>query len=104
MDDEADFPGERTPFALSVGDADNIDRFDAYRIHESLHHEGFLEKSYEEKLEFVKNRLERLHQLKTMPLGTKAAEELWQERLSFYILFFQKLLSLLECSKEVLPV
>ena len=104
VDDEADFPGERTPFALSVGDADNIDRFDAYRIHESLHHEGFLEKSYEEKLEFVKNRLERLHQLKTMPLGTKAAEELWKERLSFYILFFQKLLSQLECSKEVLPV
>ena len=104
VDDEADFPGERTPFALSVGDADNIDRFDAYRIHESLHHEGFLEKSYEEKSEFVKNRLERLHQLKTMPLGTKAAEELWQERLSFYILFFQKLLNQLECSKEVLPV
>lgn len=104
VDDEADFPGERTPFALSVGDADNIDRFDAYRIHEGLHHEGFLEKSYEEKLEFVKGRLERLHQLKTMPLGTRAAEELWQERLSFYILFFQKLLSQLESSKEVLPV
>ena len=104
VDDEADFPGERTPFALSVGDADNIDRFDAYRIHESLHHEGFIEKSYEEKLEYVKNRLERLHQLKTMPLGTRAAEELWQERLSFYILFFQKLLSQLESSKEVLPV
>ena len=27
VDDEAGFPGERTAFALTVGDADNIDRF-----------------------------------------------------------------------------
>ena len=39
VDDEADFEGERTPFALTVGDADNIDRFDAYRIHEGLCYE-----------------------------------------------------------------
>ena len=29
VDDEADFPGKRTVFAQTVGDADNIDRFDA---------------------------------------------------------------------------
>ena len=35
-DDKADFDGKRTAFALTVGDADNIDRFDAYRIFENL--------------------------------------------------------------------
>ena len=38
IDDEADFEYERTPLAMSVGDADNIDRYDAYlRLYESLH-------------------------------------------------------------------
>lgn len=35
VDDEADFEWERTPFCETVGDADNIDRFDAYRIYET---------------------------------------------------------------------
>lgn len=101
VDDEADFPGEKTPFALSVGDADNIDRFDVYRIHEGLVHEKFLEKNYEEKLDYTKKRLARLNELQGMPLGTKAAEDLWRERLSFYITFYQKLLSQLRYSKEI---
>jgi len=36
VDDKADFPGARTSFAESIGDADNIDRFDVYRIYETL--------------------------------------------------------------------
>ena len=50
VDDEADFEGERTAFAVSIGDADNIDRFDAYRLHEMLNKSAFLDLSYEEKL------------------------------------------------------
>ena len=91
VDDEADFPGERTPFALSVGDADNIDRFDAYRIHEGLCRDGFLEKSFAEKQAYVERRLVRLRELTELPMGTKSAEELWRERLSFYITFYEKL-------------
>ena len=101
VDDEADFPGERTPFALSVGDADNIDRFDVYRIHEGLCYEGFLEKSWEEKLEYVEKRLARLRELKDLPMGTKTAEAIWSERLSFYISFYEKLVSQLKCSKRI---
>ena len=101
VDDEADFPGERTPFALSVGDADNIDRFDVYRIHEGLCYEGFLEKSWEEKLEYIEKRLARLRELKDLPMGTKTAEAIWSERLSFYISFYEKLVSQLKCSKRI---
>lgn len=101
VDDEADFPGERTPFALSVGDADNIDRFDAYRIHETLSHDGFLEKSFDEKLEYTEKRLVRLHELKELPMGTKTAGEIWRDRLSFYISFYEKLVSQLKCSKSI---
>ena len=91
VDDEADFEGERTPFALSVGDADNIDRFDAYRIHEILKGDDFLGMCFEEKQEYVEKRLARLRRLMEVPQGTKTAEALWKERLSFYISFFEKL-------------
>nr|MBQ6241204.1 GNAT family N-acetyltransferase [Lachnospiraceae bacterium] len=101
VDDKADFPGERTPFALSVGDADNIDRFDVYRIHESLVYEGFLDKPFDEKCAFVEKRLARLRELKDMPMGTNAAEELWKERLGFYITFFEKLAAQLEQSTKI---
>lgn len=101
VDDEADFPGERTPFALSIGDADNIDRFDVYRIHERLCYEGFLEKSYDEKLEYAEKRLARLRELKDLPMGTKTAEAIWSERLSFSIEFYEKLVSQLRFSKEI---
>ena len=37
----------------------------------------------------------RLKKIIEMPMGTAAAEELWKERLSFYIAFFEKLLGVL---------
>ena len=101
VDDEADFDGERTPFALSVGDADNIDRFDVYRIHETLCDDEFIKKCFEEKLEYAEKRLVRLGELKEMRMGTKAAEEIWRERLSFYIAFYEKLVSQMKTSKSI---
>ena len=102
VDDQADFPGERTPFALTVGDADNIDRFDAYRIHEILMNDGFLGMEYDQKLDYTRKRLSRLRELPDMPMGTKTAQNLWRERLSFYIAFFEKLAAQLESSAGVL--
>ena len=101
VDEKADFPGEDTPFALSVGDADNIDRFDAYRIHEALKNDSFLEMSYDEKTEYLGKRLSRLRELREIPFGTKTADELWESRLDFNIAFFQKLADQLERSKSV---
>lgn len=102
VDGKADFPGEDTPFAVSIGDADNIDRFDAYRIHEMLKNDSFLEMSYEEKTEYLKKRLKRLHELREMPLGTGTAEELWRSKLDFYIVFMQKLSDQIQQSKKVI--
>lgn len=92
VDDEADFAGERTPFALTVGDADNIDRFDVYRIHETLVYDGFLQKSSEEKKCLVETRLEKLKKAKALPMGTKTAESIWRQRVSYHIGFYQRLL------------
>ena len=102
VDDQADFPGERTLFALSVGDADNIDRFDVYRIHETLSGDGFLSMAFPQKLQYAQKRLSRLRELLDLPMGTKTAQTLWRDRLSFYISFYEKLVRQLACSERVL--
>jgi len=100
-DDKADFDGERTPFALTVGDADNIDRFDVYRIYETLHKNNFKDMDISLKKDYVKKRLNELYKLLNMELGTKSAEELWKERLVFYIEFYEKLKEQLKISEDV---
>ncbi|MBQ1771386.1 MAG: HD domain-containing protein [Clostridia bacterium] len=102
VDDEADFSGERTAFALSVGDADNIDRFDVYRIHESLSSDRFLEMGIEEKSEYAGKRLERLKGLKDMPMGTGTAVKMWKSRIGFYTRFYEKLAEQIKCSRGVM--
>ncbi|MBO5998751.1 MAG: HD domain-containing protein [Lachnospiraceae bacterium] len=101
VDDEADFTGERTPFALTVGDADNIDRFDAYRIHETLCGDEFLDMGFAEKCEYVRTKLARLNELMDLEMGTRTAQEIWKERLTFYLAFYEKLSSQLECSERI---
>ena len=102
VDDEADFPGERTPFAESVGDADNIDRFDAYRIYEILQMKEFSEMSLSDKETLVNTTLSRLTELQEMKLGTKTAQAIWHERLNFYREFYLKLQEQLANSSSIL--
>lgn len=102
VDEKADFDGKRTPFALTVGAADNIDRFDAYRIHEALSKDGFLDMELYQKWEYCRKRLARLHELLGEPMGTMTADEMWQSRLSFYIEFYGKLVRQFENSERVL--
>ena len=101
VDDAADFPGERTPFALSVGDADNIDRFDVLRLHEGLCRDGFLEQTPEAQRDYAAARLVRLRELRGMEMGTRTAAALWQERIDFYLAFYEKLAAQLRCSDAI---
>lgn len=99
VDDKADFEGEKTPLAISVGDADNLDRFDAYRIYEGLEAKAFKKMPIAEKRETVTSTLERLDTYIHMTLGTDFATELWAKRITFYRTFYQKLLNQLQCSE-----
>ena len=101
VDDEADFEWERTPFCETVGDADNIDRFDAYRIYETLEYLKFSEMSLEEKREKVTSTIEKLTNFKEMKLGTVTAKDLWIQRLDYYIGFYEKLKAQLENSSTI---
>jgi uncharacterized protein len=102
VDDMSDFPGERTPFALSVGDADNIDRFDVLRLHEALCKDGFLALTAGEKRDYVTARQTRLRELEKLEMGTATAAAIWRERIGFYLTFYEKLAAQLRRSEAVL--
>lgn len=102
VDDQADFEWERTPFCETVGDADNIDRFDAYRIYETLQYIQFSDMSLDEKKEKVAATIDRLNRYKDMKLGTVTAKELWIQRLDYYIGFYEKLKAQLENSSKII--
>lgn len=99
VDDEADFPGKRTAFALTVGDADNIDRFDAYRIFENLKWAKYDEMSLEEKKTHVEKLLERLESYKKLDFATETSKAMWLEKLDYQIGFYKKLELQIENSK-----
>ena len=102
VDDEADFLWERTPFCETVGDADNIDRFDAYRIYETLEYLKFSEMSLDYKREKVASTIEKLTRYKEMKLGTTTAKKLWIQRLDYYIGFYEKLKAQLDNSSSIM--
>ena len=102
VDDEADFAWERTAFCETVGDADNIDRFDVYRIYESLQWMQFSEMPLAEKRDHVNSILDKLTRYKEMKLGTETAKMLWIERLDYQLGFYKKLKAQLENSTTIL--
>ena len=101
VDDEVDFQWERTSFCETVGDADNIDRYDAYRIYETLEYLKFSEMNLADKQEKVGSTIEKLNRFKEMKLGTATAKKLWIQRLDYYIGFYEKLKAQLDSSTAV---
>ena len=98
VDDEADHEGERTLFALTIGDADNIDRFDVFRIYEALENARFWYMPLDERNDFVNQRLEGLERCKKVNCATDTAEKLWQNKLDFQIEFYTRLKKQVSCS------
>lgn len=98
VDDKADFEGERTPLALTVGDADNIDRFDAFRLYEGLQRKDYGSMPLEEQREYVDRMLSGLGRFHKMPLGTRTATRMWIEKIGFQMEFYERLKHQIEMS------
>ncbi|MBQ8264686.1 MAG: HD domain-containing protein [Oscillospiraceae bacterium] len=98
VDDAADFDGERTSLALSVSDADNIDRFGTFRIYDAMRFAGFYEMSFEEKLAWTRKRIPDLERLRGIDFATVSAKAMWLKNLDYQIEFYTRLLHQLEQS------
>lgn len=71
VDGNADFSGEKTSFACSIGDADDVDRFDAYRIYDAMAYTDFRNLNIEDKRKWLHERLDWIR----WRLGEKSGTE-----------------------------
>ncbi len=101
VDGESDFEWRNSTIAETVSDADNIDRFDVYRIYETLEYKKFSKMPFAEKLKTVTETLEKLKKFRDMKFATKTAVALWQQRIDYYLSFYSSLLAQLEASTSI---
>lgn len=81
-----------TPFEISVGDADNIDRFDAYRLYANLrYYHRIDDMTPDQMVECAEKILSRYDNYLNFECGTKTAAGLWKDRIKFYGEYFVKL-------------
>lgn len=91
VDDVSDFPGERSPLACSIGDCDNLDRFDVYRVYEQLERLQFSLLHADAQRAFVAKAQAHLRHCEHAPVSTATARALWQDRLAFQNEFYRRL-------------
>lgn len=101
VDGEADFPGEKTPFALSIGEADDVDRFDAYRIYETMVFEDFRNLKIEDKCKWLWKKLDWISRRLGEKSGTETAGQMIAERLLYQRQYYEKVLEQMEHSVAI---
>lgn len=90
--DEADFPCELNAFTKTIGDCDNIDRFDVFRIYDNLQDVEFRDMPLEKQKAFIEERLTKLEKYEKMQFATVTATKMWNEKIKFQIIFYNRLL------------
>ena len=93
VDDKSDFEGERTVLAETIGEADNIDRFDKYRLYEALADSKLDEMSLEEQIEFATKKMNGTRNLKNYVFKSKTSNDLWNDKLDYQIKYYEELLA-----------
>ena len=98
VDDKADFEGKRTALAVTIGDADNIDRYDAFRIYDRLTWIDYKNLSLEKQKEHVDSVLSSLNKHLDYECATRTATLMWKEKISFQLEFYNRLKKQIENS------
>ena len=98
VDDKADFEGKITALAVTIGDADNIDRYDAFRIYDRLTWVDYKNLSLEKQKEHVDTVLSSLNKYLDYECATRTATLMWKEKISFQLEFYNRLKKQIENS------
>lgn len=101
VDGKADFPGEKTAFACSIGDADDVDRFDAYRIYDAMEYAGFRELKIEDKRKWLREKLDWIKWRLGERSGTETARQMIAERLLYQRQYYEKVLEQMAHSEKI---
>lgn len=75
----------------SISDADNIDRFDAWRFSRSLYWDGLDKLSIGKMQELAQRRAARMEELRALRFATETGKGLWNEKLDLWVDFYSRL-------------
>lgn len=100
VDGRADLPGEVTASALSIGDADDVDHFDAYRIYDTMEYVGFRNLKIEDKRKWLKEKLYWINWRIGEKSGTETARKMIEERLLYQWQYYEKALEQMRHSEK----
>lgn len=101
VDGKADFPGEKTAFACTIGDADDVDRFDAYRIYDAMEYADFRELEIEEKRKWLREKLDWIRWRLGEKSGTEMARQMIAERLLYQRQYYERVLEQMAHSERI---
>lgn len=93
VDNVSDFEFTHTPLSRTIGDSDQIDRFDAYRLYEGLHTVDYMNLPLEKKRECCEANLKKLRRYIKLEFGTETATRMWREKIAYQIEFYERLLN-----------
>ena len=75
----------------SISDADNIDRFDAWRFSRSLYWDGLDKLTIKQMRQLCITRRQRMADLRRLYFATEAARRMWNEKLELWDAFYSRL-------------
>lgn len=84
----------------SVSDADNIDRFDAWRFSRGLCWDGLDKLSIPQMKQLAMTRCQRMGQLRLLRFATETGRKLWNEKLDLWAEFYSRLEKQMDATLE----
>ncbi|MFY9263074.1 MAG: HD domain-containing protein [Actinomycetaceae bacterium] len=87
------FDTEPSILARSIGECDNVDRFGAYRVYDTMRYVDFLGMSTAEQQEWISGYLEQLRGQRKSEYSTATVTRLWQEAIDVQLAYFTRLLA-----------
>ncbi len=99
VDEEKDFPRPWTIFERTIRNADDIDRYDVYRLYETLQLAHFESMPMEEKMAFLRKRIDIIDGDPEPAMVTPTASMLWEDHIHAQREFLTRLMNQLKCSE-----
>ena len=82
---------EATVLEDSISDADNIDRFDAWRFSRSLYWDGLDKMTVPQMRQLAVTRCQKISELRNLRFATETAKVMWNEKLDLWTDFYSRL-------------